>query len=70
MNCHEAHGANNDFLLKISRPRLCQQCHANLVGHPGNPRNPSSIYAINRECQNCHSQHHGSNSPSGPRFIR
>ena len=70
MNCHEAHGSNNDFLLKISRPRLCQQCHANLVGHPGNPRNPSSIYAINRECQNCHSQHHGSNSPSGPRFIR
>ena len=70
MNCHEAHGSNNDFLLKISRPRLCQQCHANLTGHPGNPRNPSSIYAINRECQNCHSQHHGSNSPSGPRFIR
>lgn len=70
MNCHEAHGSNNDFLLKISRPRLCQQCHATLVGHPGNPRNPKSVYAINRECQNCHSQHHGSNSPAGSRFIR
>ena len=70
MNCHEAHGSNNDFMLKISRPRLCQQCHANLVGHPGNPRNPLSIYALNRECQNCHSQHHGSNSPSGVRFHR
>jgi DmsE family decaheme c-type cytochrome len=70
LNCHDPHGSINDFLLKISRPRLCQQCHANLIGHPGNPRNPASIYAINRECQNCHSQHHGSNSPAGSRFIR
>jgi DmsE family decaheme c-type cytochrome len=69
-NCHDPHGSINDFLLKISRPRLCQQCHANLTGHPGNPRNPFSIYAIGRECQNCHSQHHGSNSASGARFIR
>jgi DmsE family decaheme c-type cytochrome len=70
LNCHDPHGSINDFMLKISRPRLCQQCHANLIGHPGNPRNPFSIYAINRECQNCHSQHHGSNSPAGSRFIR
>jgi DmsE family decaheme c-type cytochrome len=70
LNCHDPHGSINDFLLKISRPRLCQQCHANVVGHPGNPRNPQSIYAFNRECQNCHSQHHGSNSPSGSRFHR
>jgi DmsE family decaheme c-type cytochrome len=70
LNCHDPHGSINDFLLKISRPRLCQQCHANLTGHPGNPRNPKSIYAMNRECQNCHSQHHGSNSPSGSRWHR
>jgi len=70
LNCHDPHGSINDFLLKISRPRLCQQCHANLTGHPGNPRNPTSLYAFNRECQNCHSQHHGSNSPSGSRFHR
>lgn len=70
LNCHDPHGSINDFLLKISRPRLCQQCHANLVGHPGNPRNPASVYAFNRECQNCHSTHHGSNSPSGSRFHR
>jgi DmsE family decaheme c-type cytochrome len=69
-NCHEPHGSNNDFLLKISRPRLCQQCHSALSGHPANPRNPVSVYAIGRECQNCHSQHHGSNSPSGARFQR
>jgi DmsE family decaheme c-type cytochrome len=70
LNCHDAHGSTNDFLLKISRPRLCQSCHANLTGHPGNPRNPQSLYATNRECQNCHSQHHGSNSPSGSRWHR
>jgi DmsE family decaheme c-type cytochrome len=70
LNCHDPHGSINDFMLKISRPRLCQQCHANITGHPGNPRNPTSVYAFNRECQNCHSQHHGSNSPSGSRFLR
>jgi len=69
-NCHEPHGSNNDFLLKISRPRLCQQCHSTLTGHPANPRNPMSVYAIGRECQNCHSRHHGSNSPSGAAFQR
>jgi DmsE family decaheme c-type cytochrome len=70
VNCHDPHGSVNDFMLKMSRPRICQQCHANLTGHPGNPRNPQSIYAINRECQNCHAQIHGSNNPSGPRFLR
>ena len=70
VNCHDPHGSTNDFMLKISRPRLCQQCHGTLTGHPGNPRNPLSVYAINRECQNCHSQIHGSSSPAGPRFQR
>ena len=70
VNCHDPHGSTNDFMLKVSRPRLCQQCHGTLTGHPGNPRNPVSVYAINRECQNCHSQIHGSNSPAGPRFQR
>jgi len=69
-NCHDPHGSINDFMLKISRPRLCQQCHSALSGHPANPRNPQSVYAINRECQNCHSQVHGSNSPSGGRLTR
>jgi len=69
-NCHDPHGSVNDFMLKMSRPRLCQQCHANLTGHPGNPRNPQSVFALNRECQNCHQQVHGSNNPGGPRFLR
>jgi DmsE family decaheme c-type cytochrome len=70
LNCHDPHGSINDFMLKISRPRLCQQCHSAITGHPANPRNPFSVFAINRECQNCHSQHHGTNSPSGARFQR
>jgi len=70
VNCHDPHGSINDFLLKISRPRLCQQCHSAVTGHPGNPRNPLSVYAMGRECQNCHSQHHGTNSPAGARFQR
>jgi DmsE family decaheme c-type cytochrome len=70
LNCHDPHGSNNDFLLKISRPRLCQQCHAG-GQHNSNPRNPqSTLYAQGRECQNCHSNHHGSNNPAGPRFMR
>ncbi len=70
VNCHDPHGTVNDFMLKVSRPRLCQQCHSALAGHAANPRNPGSVFAFNRECQNCHSQHHGSNSPSGARFQR
>ena len=26
-NCHDPHGSNHDKMLKLSRPRLCQQCH-------------------------------------------
>jgi DmsE family decaheme c-type cytochrome len=70
LNCHNAHGSVNDFMLKVSRPRACQQCHGTASGHPGNPRNPQSVYGLNRECQNCHSQVHGSNSPSGSRLMR
>jgi DmsE family decaheme c-type cytochrome len=70
LNCHNPHGSNNDFLLKISRPRLCQQCHAG-GQHNSNARGPNNtLYAQGRECQNCHSNHHGSNSPSGARFMR
>jgi len=70
LNCHDPHGSQNEFMLKISRPRLCSQCHDPGSGHPGGARNPFTIHSINRECQNCHSKHHGSNSPSGARFQR
>jgi DmsE family decaheme c-type cytochrome len=70
LNCHEPHGSNNDAMLKISRPRLCQQCHSG-GSHVSNPRNPGvTLYAQGRECTHCHSAHHGSNNPAGARFMR
>jgi DmsE family decaheme c-type cytochrome len=67
LNCHDSHGTNNEFLLKVQRPRLCQQCHT--IGH-GNPGDPTSVTAFNRSCQNCHTQIHGSNAPAGILFQR
>jgi DmsE family decaheme c-type cytochrome len=80
-NCHQPHGSNHDKLLVSARPFLCQQCH-NSAGHNstfyradqtaaaallGGSQNPR---VISRSCQNCHSQIHGSNHPSGARFQR
>ena len=72
LTCHEPHGSTNDKLLVSRRPYLCQRCHI-ASGHP------STLYSAarlsnnrleNRSCQNCHSQIHGSNSPSGRFFTR
>ena len=77
INCHTPHGSNNEKLLAVARPILCQQCHEQ-TGHPtelltrgGIPNGPvPDVRVIGRSCNNCHSQIHGSNSPSGPRFER
>jgi DmsE family decaheme c-type cytochrome len=81
MNCHAAHGSNHDNLLVAARPYLCQQCH-NTANHSGslyradqNVRGTQlggaySPRMVGRACQNCHSQVHGSNHPSGARFQR
>jgi len=69
LNCHEPHGSNHDKLLTMDRPRLCQRCHIE-ARHPTTPQLATSRFAFNRSCQNCHSQIHGSNSPSGVRFQR
>ena len=72
-NCHDPHGSVHDNMLKLSRPRLCQQCHAS-SGHPIAPRNPSLAtdfqFVFNRQCSNCHINIHGSNNPSGQYFVR
>lgn len=68
LNCHTPHGTNNEYLLKVQRPRLCQQCHQG-VGH-GNPGNPMTVQAVNRSCNNCHTMVHGSNSPAGALLQR
>jgi len=69
LTCHDPHGSNNDNMLKVARPRLCQQCHAE-ARHPGTPQNPATRFAFNRGCNNCHTQVHGSNHPAGVFFQR
>lgn len=86
-NCHNPHGTTADAMLKARQPFLCQQCHG-AVSHPGNipgvrENMPNAIstnigpgMAQARGCMNCHTNIHGSNSPSkvqqgGPaRFFR
>jgi DmsE family decaheme c-type cytochrome len=69
LNCHEAHGSARPQLLKVSPPRLCQECHT-ATGHPGTPQLATVRFVFNRGCTNCHSLIHGSNHPSGSRFQR
>jgi DmsE family decaheme c-type cytochrome len=75
--CHDPHGSSNERMLVAKPPILCQRCH---VG----TRHPSTIYdaaligsspsasarIFARSCVTCHSAIHGSNHPSGQRFIR
>jgi DmsE family decaheme c-type cytochrome len=82
-NCHDPHGSNNESLLKMKKPYLCQSCHqANY--HPSNIYSGAGLDAKNaagvetgmakqlvyRSCTNCHMQVHGSNHPSGARLTR
>ena len=79
INCHTPHGSNNDKLLAVSRPQLCQQCHTSTL-HPNDLFVASQLPGgkveninerlLARSCQNCHTQIHGSNSPDGVRFHR
>jgi DmsE family decaheme c-type cytochrome len=66
-NCHEPHGTVNEYSLKLSRPRLCFECHG--FGH-GQSTGINSPYTMGRSCQNCHTAIHGSNSPAGGALQR
>jgi DmsE family decaheme c-type cytochrome len=82
VNCHSPHGSNYEKLLVVARPILCQQCHeqANNAqgGHVSSLQNAGNlgggpvpdVRTLGRSCINCHSQIHGSNSPSGAKFER
>ncbi len=72
LNCHQPHGSGIEKMLGAQRPFLCQRCHITT-------RHPSVLYEgtdlrtnrlLNRSCQNCHTQIHGSNHPSGNLFLR
>ncbi len=74
-NCHTPHGSNTAPLLKARAPYLCLSCHS--VGHAAALRSGTGIPPAGavaqiafRACLNCHIQVHGSNHPSGPRFVR
>lgn len=77
-NCHNPHGSVNPRLLKEKVPFLCLDCHSAVndmggVGvsvHSVKPGSSSLYLYGDRSCLNCHSQIHGSNSPSGSTFFR
>ena len=71
-NCHDPHGSNHENMLKLAKPRLCQQCHVE-TRHPTNPYGtdlPSLKFVVARQCANCHASIHGSNHPAGRFFAR
>jgi DmsE family decaheme c-type cytochrome len=75
-NCHDPHGSAQPALLKMRTPFLCQTCHEG-AGHPSIVNTPQGLPGANPSafllaggCINCHSQIHGSNSPSGRAFMR
>ena len=71
LNCHDPHGSNHESMLKIARPRLCAQCHGFAHGgQTGMNTTNNAFYTLQHSCNNCHSQIHGSNSPSGKYFHR
>ncbi|HEV8663176.1 MAG TPA: DmsE family decaheme c-type cytochrome [Candidatus Methylomirabilis sp.] len=69
MNCHDPHGGVRDKMLKLSPPRVCQQCHVE-SRHPTEARLPTNKFVIGRACLQCHQNIHGSNHPSGFAFTR
>lgn len=68
-NCHDPHGSTRQAMLKISMPRLCQQCHIPSL-HPTEARLPGNKFVIGQSCLSCHSKIHGSNHPSGFALTR
>jgi hypothetical protein len=54
-------------MLKVSRPRLCGECHS--VGH-GLTSGVTAVQTFGRSCENCHTAIHGTNDPSGALFHR
>ncbi len=71
LNCHDAHGTVNDYLLKVKQPMLCIQCHNGFAsGGMGNAHAVRDRYALNQSCMNCHPAIHGSTHPRGNTFKR
>jgi DmsE family decaheme c-type cytochrome len=74
LNCHHPHGSHHEKMLTAKRAYLCQRCHTG-AQHPGTIYDTTSIGQFNNKiagqtCQECHSNIHGSNHPSGKMFTR
>lgn len=75
LNCHDPHGSLHDKMILAKRPFiLCQRCHVG-GGHFSSEYDKAQIdqqsnRVINRACQNCHVNIHGSNHPSGKFLLR
>jgi DmsE family decaheme c-type cytochrome len=75
LNCHSPHGSNQENLLVLPVPMLCQQCHTN-TDHVNDLLTSQSLRnglapderVMGRSCLNCHSKIHGSNNPNGAKF--
>jgi len=82
LNCHTPHGSTEARLMKERMNFMCATCHSAVANNSGgafggahsvagNLAAPfASALANQRQCLNCHSQVHGSNSPNGAFFFR
>src|SRR5271154_6926829 len=73
LNCHLPHGSNNQTLLNMPVPMLCNQCHDAGSPHDRDAAAFGSIEGgagsldpdtrlLGRSCLDCHTEIHGSNS--------
>ncbi len=77
LNCHDVHGSNQQTLLVAPIPMLCQQCHT-MTRHPNDLQTRAGLGTgpspderlMGRGCLTCHTNIHGSNNPSGPKFHK
>ena len=77
LNCHDVHGSNQQTLLVAPIPMLCQQCHT-MTRHPNDLQTRAGMGTgpspderlMGRGCLSCHTNIHGSNNPSGPKFHK
>jgi DmsE family decaheme c-type cytochrome len=78
VTCHDPHGSSNERMLVAKPPIMCQRCHV-ATRHPstiydgaliGSATASPSVRIIARSCVTCHASIHGSNHPSGQRFVR
>jgi DmsE family decaheme c-type cytochrome len=70
LNCHNPHGSNNNHMLVERAPFLCLRCHTPHAGYGANDVLQQGSRMMHEGCLNCHSNMHGSNHPSGPKFQR